>query len=59
MAKLPEEVIKEIYEKGYANGKADAYREASKFIKFVSRLICNALNDEAENLNAENNAEQS
>lgn len=51
MAKLPEEVIKQIYEKGYANGKADAYREASKFIKFVSKLICNALDDEARSLN--------
>lgn len=54
MAKIPEEVIKEIYEKGYDNGKADAYREASKFIKFVSKLICNALDDEAKSLDDDN-----
>ena len=51
MAKLPEEVIKEIYEKGYANGKADAYAEMADTITFLARSTCYALEAEIKEIN--------
>lgn len=51
MAKLPEEVIKKIYEKGYANGKADAYAEMTDTITFLARSACYALEAEIKEIN--------
>lgn len=54
MAKLPDEIIKAIYDKGYdkgyAQGKADAYAEMADTIAFLSRAARKAIEAEIKEI---------
>lgn len=52
--KMIKEVMAEVYDKGYAQGKADAYAEMADTITFLSRATCRALEAELAEIKEKN-----
>lgn len=48
--KMIKEVMAEVYDKGYAQGKADAYAEMADTIAFLSRAARKALEAEIKEI---------